>query len=165
MSPLIDPVVCRATSGAQSPSSGGLIVLHQTIKRAKASAKSDERDPALRGKSATVVPKPRSRTNRRGRPLGFRRRKPKPQRQRAPGADGSDDRDCDNDSEGEPRGSHAIMNLAPFLAASRRPGARLNEAETRAKPYHFTPCRFALAGGRSSCRSRDVSMAAPIEFC
>ena len=39
MSPSIDPVVCRATSGAQSPSSGGLIVLHQASKPPKATAK------------------------------------------------------------------------------------------------------------------------------
>src|SRR3984957_20395167 len=39
MSPSIDPVVCRATSGAQSPSSGGLIVLHQASRPPKTPAK------------------------------------------------------------------------------------------------------------------------------
>jgi len=41
-----------------------------------------------------------------------------------------------------------MTNLAPFLAASLRLGARLNEAETCAKPYRFTPCLFELARTR-----------------
>jgi len=38
-----------------------------------------------------------------------------------------------------------MTNFASFLAASLRLGARLNEAETSAKPYRFTPCYFELA--------------------
>jgi hypothetical protein len=38
-----------------------------------------------------------------------------------------------------------MMNFASFLPASLRLGARLDEAETSAKPYRFTPCYFELA--------------------
>jgi len=58
-----------------------------------------------------------------------------------------------------------MMNLAPFLAASLRLGARLNEAKTSAKPYRFTPCLFEFAGRQGSVEAREVPMAAPIEFC
>jgi hypothetical protein len=37
------------------------------------------------------------------------------------------------------------MNFALFLPASVRLEARLDEAETSAKPYRFTPCYFELA--------------------
>ena len=61
MSPSTVPVVCRATSGAQSPSSGGLIVLHQTSKPPKATAKtaSAARLRLRRMNSAAIVTRPR----------------------------------------------------------------------------------------------------------
>ena len=46
MSPLTVPVVCRATSGAQSPSSGGVIVLHQASKAAERDGEDSKRDEA-----------------------------------------------------------------------------------------------------------------------
>jgi hypothetical protein len=39
-----------------------------------------------------------------------------------------------------------MSNLAPSLAASLQLRPRLNEAETRAKPYRFMRCLFELAG-------------------
>jgi hypothetical protein len=58
-----------------------------------------------------------------------------------------------------------MMNLAPFLAASLRLGERLNEAETCAKRYRFTPCLLELAGGQAPVEARGAPMAALIEFC
>ena len=55
MSPLTAPVVWRATSGAQSPSAGGVIVLHQTTTQAKASAKAASARKRKREKSAIIV--------------------------------------------------------------------------------------------------------------
>ena len=55
MSPLTVPVVCRATSGAQLPSSGGMIVLHQATTPAKGSAKRPSARQRKRVKSATIV--------------------------------------------------------------------------------------------------------------
>src|SRR5882757_11049265 len=62
MSPSIDPVVCRATSGAQSPSSGGLMVLHQASKPPKATAKTASAVKLrLRGMNrAPIVARPRT---------------------------------------------------------------------------------------------------------
>ncbi len=55
MSPSSVPVVCRATSGAQSPSAGGRIVPHHRIAPAKASAKRRRPRQRARVKRATIV--------------------------------------------------------------------------------------------------------------
>jgi hypothetical protein len=39
-----------------------------------------------------------------------------------------------------------MMSFALFLPASLRLGARLDEAETSAKPYRFTPCYLSWLG-------------------
>ena len=60
MSPSTVPVVCRATSGAQSPSSGGVMVLHQASRPAKATAKTASAARLRLGRmnSAAIVAKP-----------------------------------------------------------------------------------------------------------
>src|SRR5271166_6363796 len=55
MSPSSDPVVCRATSGAQSPSAGGRIAPHQRTTQANTSAKIDSAAQRTCVKSAITV--------------------------------------------------------------------------------------------------------------
>ena len=135
MSPLTAPVVCRATSGAQSPSAGGMIVLHQTTTPAKASAKPPSARQRKREKSAIIVAMAAMAAMAcRDRPDRVRRRQPEPQRHRAPQADRRDDQDREKNSHDrrydatDPHGTAPLLRCRP-----RRPVPVLTPEAPRRK--------------------------------
>src|ERR1700733_720487 len=139
MSPSIKPVVCRATSGAQSPSSGGLIVLHHASKPPKAMAKtaSTIRLRLRRMKSATIVASPRTANTIAAAPLktsGVGNRDQSASALHA--VSGATSKIATRILRASPAALFIMTNLASFPAASLQLGERLEEAETCAKPWH-----------------------------